>query len=57
MKNEYTWQEKYIELQRNLINELMNLHILMGKGFTMKELKAIKELEDFENSLPWNKGE
>jgi len=43
---------EYIELQRELINALLENH--KSIGWTIKQLDCIKKLEKFEDSLPCN---
>lgn len=43
---------EYIELQRKLIDALQNK--FKGQGHTMDELRAIEDLQRFEDNLPCN---
>src|SRR3990167_3086542 len=44
----FEWREKYIELQRNLLDELKKR---ASNGWTMAELQALRRLEEVEDSL------
>lgn len=47
----FDWQEKYIELQRKLIGELQTAL----RGWPGRSIETLKQIQELEDSLPWNK--